>query len=224
MKNNFLILTLCAALIMAHSFISAAEPALYDQSAPKPVPAIRGELIVSTNAQPASAAANLALQSVLARARAVADRMQTNGARTNATGHLIIGFGMLSSFKCDTCTEIESPHRYPVVKLRDTVPDSIKALDGRRTAITGFMLPLRTSAKGCTDLLLFRDQASCCFGRAPKMNHWIHVKVAEPGFRVATGYPVTILGTLRVGPFIKNGSVNSLCEMQGDKLELPVYR
>ena len=110
------------------------------------------------------------------------------------------------------------------MKLRDAVPDSIKALDGRRVAITGFMLPLRTSEKGCTDLLLMRDQGSCCFGRVPKLNHWIHVKVPEPGFRPATGYPITILGTLRVGPFIEDGSINSLYEMQGDKLHLPAYR
>lgn len=229
MKSNFLILTLCAALTMAHSFISAAEPRLYDQSAPKPAPAIRGEPIVPVNAAPASdetssARANPPLQSALARARAVAERMQTNGVRTNATGHLIVGFEKLSNFKCDTYYEIEPPLRHPVVKLRDPVPDSIKALDERRIAVTGYMLPLRTGAKGCTDLLLVRDQASCCFGRAPKMNHWIHVAAPEPGLRVATGYPVTILGTLRVGPFSENGSIISLYEMQGDKLELPGYR
>ena len=231
MKNNFLILALGAALIMARSFISAAEPTLYGQSAPKSVPAIRGEPIASINAatlpvpaQPPSAAANPALQSALARARAIAGRMETNGFRTNATGHLLGSFAMLSGFKCDTYTEIEPPHRYPVVKLRDRIPDYIRPIDGRRVAVTGFMLPLRTSAKGCTDLLLVRDQASCCFGATPKMNHWIRVTAPDPGLRVVTGRPITVLGTLRVGPFVENGSITSIYEMSGDRLELPDYR
>lgn len=196
----------------------SAETPATSPSAYKPVPVVRGEPIVSTTAT------NPALASTLARARAVAERMQTNGARTNATGHLVVGFETLSGFNCETYSEIEPPLRYPVVKLRGTVPDPVRALDGRRIAITGFMLPLRTSAAGCTNLLLFRDQASCCFGRAPKMNHWIHVTAAAPGLRVATGYPVTILGTLRVGPFLQDGSITSLYEMHGDKLELPDYR
>ena len=229
MNNRFSILAFGAALRLACSRGSAAEPVLYGQPAPRPAPTIRGEPIATaspaaSNAAPAVAIRNPALQSALARARAVAERMQTNGARTNATGHLIVGFETLSSFKFDTYYEIEPPLRHPVVKTRDPVPESARTLDGRRVAVTGFMLPLRTGAAGCTNLLLVRDQASCCFGRVPKLNHWIHVTAPEPGLRVATGYPVTILGTLRVGPFAEDGSITSLYEMQGEKLELPDYR
>lgn len=165
-----------------------------------------------------------AVQNTLARARAIAEKMETNGFRTNATGHLLISFAMLSGFKCDTYMEIEPPHRFPVVKLRDHVPDYVRPLHARKVSVTGFMLPLRTTAKGCTDFLLVRDQASCCFGAAPKMNHWIHVTAPEPGLRVVASRPITVLGTLRVGPFIQDGSVTSIYEMSGDKLELPDYR
>lgn len=91
-------------------------------------------------------------------------------------------------------------------------------------AATNSTVATTNTAKGCTDFLLVRDQASCCFGAAPKMNHWIHVTAPEPGLRVMTGRPITVLGTLRIGPFIEDGSVTSIYEMAGDKLELPDLR
>lgn len=180
-----------------------------------------------TTTNPASSSTitnSAAIQNTLARARAIAEKMETNGFRTNATGHLLVSFAMLSGFKCDTYMEIEPPHRFPVVKLRDPIPQYVRPLHERKVAVNGFMLPLRTTAKGCTDFLLVRDQASCCFGATPKMNHWIHVTAPDPGLRVVTGRPITVLGTLRVGPFVENGSVSSIYEMAGDKLELPDYR
>ncbi|MBK7999417.1 MAG: hypothetical protein IPK15_12085 [Verrucomicrobia bacterium] len=42
-----------------------------------------------------------AIQNTLARARAIAEKMETNGFRTNATGHLLVSFAMLSGFKCE---------------------------------------------------------------------------------------------------------------------------
>ena len=190
-----------------------------------PRAAISAEKAVPSGASFAtSATSHKAIQDTLARARAIAEKMETNGFRTNATGHLLVRFAMLSGFKCDTYMEIEPPHRYPVVKLRDPIPQYVRPLHDRKVAVTGFMLPLRTTAKGCTDLLLVRDQASCCFGATPKMNHWIHVTAPEPGLRVVTGRPITVLGTLRVGPFVENGSITSIYEMSGDKLDLPDYR
>jgi hypothetical protein len=203
-------LTVCLRLGMMLAMLSPGLPASAAEAA-------TNSTVTTTNSV-------AAIEKTLARARAIAEKMETNGFRTNATGHALVSFAMLSGFKCDTYMEIEPPLRFPVVKLRDPIPDYVRPLHARKVSVTGFMLPLRTTAKGCTDFLLVRDQASCCFGAAPKMNHWIHVTAPEPGLRVMTGRPITVLGTLRIGPFVEDGSVTSIYEMAGDKLELPDLR
>lgn len=80
----------------------------------------------------------------------------------------------------------------------EQVPDEVRALDGRRVAITGFMLPIRVREGHVTEFLLMRDQSMCCFGTIPAMNDWIVVKAAGRGMRPLMDVPITIGGTLKV--------------------------
>ena len=48
--------------------------------------------------------------------------------------------------------------------------------------------------------------------------------MSGPGAKAAQGIPVSLLGTLRVGPHYENGLLSSLYELQGEKMELPDQR
>ena len=109
MKTNFHSLIgngALLALVLGGSVLLAGEPPP-DQPARKASVVVRGEPIApaspASNTTPRTTeTTNASLQETLARARVVAERMESNGFRTNATGHLVIGFETLSAFKCDT--------------------------------------------------------------------------------------------------------------------------
>jgi hypothetical protein len=97
-------LTVCLRLGMMLAMLSPGLPASAAEAA-------TNSTVTTTNSV-------AAIEKTLARARAIAEKMETNGFRTNATGHALVSFAMLSGFKCDTYMEIEPPLRFPVVKLR----------------------------------------------------------------------------------------------------------
>jgi len=88
--------------------------------------------------------------------------------------HEDLTFDKLASYKYEVHERVEGMQ--PV----DQFPVSIKALDGRKIAIRGFMLPYRNDGESVTEFILLRNQGLCCFGTVPRMNEWIHVKMA-PG-------------------------------------------
>jgi hypothetical protein len=95
----------------------------------------------------------------------------------------------------------------------EQVPEAVRQLDGRRVAITGFMLPIRVKEGHVTEFLLLRDQSLCCFGTIPSMNDWIVVKAAGRGVRPLMDVPITIGGTLQVRGRFENSYLIGIYHM-----------
>jgi hypothetical protein len=77
------------------------------------------------------------------------------------------------------------------------IPDSAKALDGKRVFIKGFVYPGKQT-RGVKEFVLCRDNGSCCFGGQPKLNDMIQVKLQGD---LALDYDTTqrhLAGTFRV--------------------------
>ncbi|MGH7162583.1 MAG: hypothetical protein ACREID_03790, partial [Planctomycetota bacterium] len=66
----------------------------------------------------------------------------------------------------------------------------------------------------------------CCYGVMPRMNEWVHVKMA-PGKKAkfAIHVPLVAYGTLAVGEQIEDGIVMSLYRMESTEVtEPPLFR
>ena len=106
---------------------------------------------------------------------------------------------------------------------KNQIPAPIRAFNGKKIAVQGFMMPLKVEKGGCKAFLLVRDQGICCFRRTPRMNEWISVSMkGEQTARLITDQPITIFGTLSVGELIENGTVTSVYRLVADELSGPL--
>ena len=114
----------------------------------------------------------------------------------------------------------------PGQPARDQIPQKIKDLAGKKVAIKGFMIPIRTEGEQVVEFILVRNQMACCYGAVPRMNEWVHVKMAEKCYApYAIDIPITVFGTLEVGEVYEDGIVMSLYRMQSTHVvEPPILR
>lgn len=109
----------------------------------------------------------------------------------------------------------------PPMPDTNQIPATIKAYDGRKVAIKGFMLPLKVKEGKVTELLLMRDQSMCCFGAVPKINEFLTVKMVGDGTKAVMDQAVTLVGTLKVGEFSENGYLLGIYQMDAERAEGP---
>jgi hypothetical protein len=136
-------------------------------------------------------------------------------------GYLQTGFEKLSGFLASVVYEAansNSPVYEP--RLATAVPDNIKALDGKKVSVPGFMLPLQVQEGRVTEFILLKNQMMCCYGKPPAINEWIHVKIPA-GTKPAMDQTITISGTLHVGEYKENNSLLGLYRLDADKTEAP---
>jgi len=107
--------------------------------------------------------------------------------------------------------------------LPDTnqIPAAVRAFDGRKVALKGFMLPLKVQEGKVTELILLRDQSMCCFGGVPKLNEFVTVKMTGGGTKAVMDQAVTLVGKLKVGEFTENGYLLGIYQMDGERVEGP---
>ncbi len=75
----------------------------------------------------------------------------------------------------------------------------VKALDGRRVKIRGFMLPSFVN-KGLKYFVLVRDNQECCFGPGAALFDAIHIDLAE-GVTAEYSYPpIAVEGVFHIDP------------------------
>jgi len=130
-----------------------------------------------------------------------------------------LGFDKLTSY----VYELPEPG---TEQKRDQIPASVKKLDGTKVSLKGFMIPLKTEGEDVIEFVLVRNQMACCFGMVPRINEWIHVRMA-PGKAApyALDIPITVFGKLEVGEVYENGYVMSVYRLECDRVvEPPIYR
>ena len=153
-------------------------------------------------------------------ANSVAASTNSSASQTK-DGYLQTGFDKLSGFLASVVYEAansNSPIYEP--RLATAVPDNIKALDGKKVSVPGFMLPLQVPEGRVTEFILLKNQMMCCYGKPPAINEWIHVKIPA-GTKPAMDQTITISGTLHVGEYKENNSLLGLYRLDADKTESP---
>ncbi|MFT3868502.1 MAG: DUF3299 domain-containing protein [Nibricoccus sp.] len=101
--------------------------------------------------------------------------------------------------------------------LGKQIPDEIRALDGRKAVVTGFMLPIKMEGGKVTELLLMRTQMMCCYGVVPQLNEWILVRMPKGALQLMD-VPVSFSGVLRVKELYENGFLTAIYALDGDKM------
>ena len=93
------------------------------------------------------------------------------------------------------------------------MPKWLKALDGKRIRIRGFMYPAMLDT-GLTAFLLARDNEICCFGRDPKIYDVFLVRLSEGK---TTDYiqsrPFDVEGVFHIAPVLLDGELYRLYQM-----------
>jgi hypothetical protein len=107
-------------------------------------------------------------------------------------------------------------------ELKSQIPENIRAFDGKKIAIQGYMIPMEYEDNGAKRFVLSQFVPACCFGDTIRMNQWIDVQMAD-GKR--TKYHsmelIVIFGTLEVGEELQDGYVASLYRFKADEVIAP---
>jgi hypothetical protein len=131
-----------------------------------------------------------------------------------------VTFATLASYLYEL-PNADDPAQKPQAK--DQIPQPIKAMNGMKVAVQGFMVPVDLKNGKTSNFLLVKDQSLCCFGRMPRMNEWVSVKM-RPGksARVIQDQPVTVFGNLEVGEVFDKGEVLSVYRLDSDDVAGPL--
>jgi hypothetical protein len=130
-----------------------------------------------------------------------------------------VSFAKLAGFAYDQYAVEESLAQRGDGTVEDQIPAAIRALDGRKVAVRGFMVPIEFTRNETRSFLLVRNRMVCCFGMLVGLNEWIYVRMKEGRTaRWLNDIPVTVYGTLAVGEDIRDGMVLSIYRMEGEEV------
>lgn len=105
------------------------------------------------------------------------------------------------------------------------IPPQIAALNGRKVAIKGFVIPLADSEGKSIKEFLFADQlVSCLFCAMLGYDQWMVGTTADPqGFNIKDeefDEPITVYGTFDVGPKFEDGEFVGIYRIKADGYEV----
>lgn len=125
---------------------------------------------------------------------------------------ITVGFEKLASFEF-----VAPPDEAGAPEAEKQIPEPVRALDAKKVAVTGFMLPVKMHEGLVTEFLLVKDPMMCCYGVMPKVNEWVVVKMNGKGVPPLMDVPITFEGTLKVGQLYEGGYLTGLYLLQGDR-------
>lgn len=131
-------------------------------------------------------------------------------------GHLKLGFDLLASFPI-TPPPRRSDGSYDLAAIDTQIPERVKRWHGRKTAVTGYMLPLKSEGGLVTELLLTQYTVAKGNTNEPTINEWIIVKVPS-GVPAQTLLPISFFGVLKVGPVFEKGYLVAIYEFTAERV------
>lgn len=131
-----------------------------------------------------------------------------------------LGFDFLAGYKYKTVDvgTGATPAEIEAAKKVDQVPAKVRAYDGQRVLLTGYMLPLTMTGGRSLKFVLMKDVNTCCYGATPSMNDYITVTMKPgAGASVFQDVPVQVTGTLHIKQVYDGGYVVSLYTLEGER-------
>jgi hypothetical protein len=147
---------------------------------------------------------------------AVVSMVMTVAAVAAAAVYQPVAFSALSNYEYELPDPLEPSSKAP----KNTIPASVKALNGRMIEIEGFMLPLDLTPEGVSVFMLNASLDLCYFGAPVRMNEWVLVKMKAGTRAKFTHLATTVKGRFEVGEEMRNGRVTSLYRLVADVAEV----
>jgi hypothetical protein len=183
-------------------WISAAMPG---PKRPARVAAVKGEPIKAPK------------EAVKSLTDAQAMGVRANVAETDEGDYIGVTFDTLGSFYYEMPSAADPAPAGTMPHSRTAVPSNIRAFNSRKVVVRGFILPLRVERGVLKSFMLTKDRDACCYGRVPRMNEWIQVRMGGGRtIKYVHDLPVSVFGTLEVGEKFEQGQVTSLYRMVAD--------
>jgi hypothetical protein len=150
----------------------------------------------------------------------------TNNSKTDAAPKddqfITTGFDKLAAFTFNAGTDAPvSPENAAEAsrQIMAQIPPAIKALNQKRVAIRGFMLPMKLDHGLVTEFLLLRNQMGCCYGLSPAMNELIDVRTTRKGVPALMDDLITVYGTLHIAEVRENGYLTGIYKLDCDRVQ-----
>lgn len=125
-----------------------------------------------------------------------------------------VGFDRLAGFEFKAPAYEENQDEAAIrAESLQQIPADIRALNGRRVRVSGFMLPVKLNAGKVVEMLLISDPMICCYGAVPRPNEWITVRLKQ-GIAPEMDVLRTFSGLLKVGPVLDDGYLTAIYEME----------
>ncbi len=134
-------------------------------------------------------------------------------------GYKSLSFAAISEFEYSIFDVMAAAEEQagPDIPLHEQIPKNIRALNGRKVSIEGFIIPIEQEREKLRTFLLVKSRAICCFGVPPRMNEWIYVEMrGERRAEFARDVPALVSGELEVGEEVQDGIVMSIYRMKAD--------
>jgi hypothetical protein len=134
-------------------------------------------------------------------------------------GYLRLGFNLLAGY------HFTPPEFDPAADAKakpptgeEQIPATVKAWNGKKAIVTGFMLPVKMQDGLVTEFLLVKDPMMCCYGVVPNMNEWVVVRMVKGGVKPLMDTPISFYGELKVGAMFENGYMTGVYLLEGERM------
>lgn len=131
-------------------------------------------------------------------------------------------FNTLTSYRIrePNWARLDDPDYVAALNLDEEIPPQIRALNGSKIEIEGFMLPLDGEFDNVRTFVLLKDQMACCFGAIPLLNEWVYVEVPQKKkIRSYQDVPISLRGTLHVGAKFEGDILVGIYHLELDRLK-----
>lgn len=132
-----------------------------------------------------------------------------------------LSYQQLASFRFNVTDEMSRPEADPLTataRVLDQIPPEVKAMNEKAVVLTGYMLPVKTSAELVTDFMLLPTTIGCCYGCMPRINEIIIVNTSGRGVKLLQDIPVCVLGTFHVGAIRNNNYLIGIYQMDCEQV------
>ena len=188
---------------------------------PATPPPVRGARLDAMGSTPAGAPISDA--SFAMAARFDRDARQGNGRlrldHTDDGAYLRVPMSLLADFPYDPKPPPPGAAKLGIPAPAAAIPNEVLALDGKRVALVGFMVPLDVDRGGVQTFVLSQDRSYCCYGIKPALNEMVLVQMEEGGRApFVKDTPIVVLGQLTVAEQRDGGFVSSLYRMKATRI------
>lgn len=98
------------------------------------------------------------------------------------------------------------------------MPKAVRALDGKKVMMTGFMLPI-DEVQNIKEFLLVQSMWSCCFGQPPDINGIVRVVMPKGKTTDFFFDPLKVIGTFKVEATVLDGYCVDIYQLHVESVE-----